>query len=188
MEFGSHRAIKGDTVLSPSLPRLGIRVSPDYVYLGNMHYISANTYHVEQYLFINPSGIGHITNILLVHFAGFLVNKPGAYIYASQKTVQLEGEEYLYENRLIDIYDYVRRSPGTELAHAADYIRQRSYTLAGSMRYQRFTRLVSPDRRNEFVVAYLESCPDEKEAADGLGKAESEALLDRALKSFTIVV
>lgn len=187
MDFGPHRAIKDDTILSPSMPRLGIRISPDYVYLGNLHYISENTHHVEQFLFISPSGIGHVTRMLLVHFAGFLVHKEGSYVYSFRQSVNLDGEDYLYDNRLVDIYELVRRSPGSELAHAADYIRQRSYTLAGGMRYQRFARLVSPDRRNEFVIAYLETYPEEKPAVDALSKEEAASLLDRALNSFTII-
>lgn len=187
MDFGPHRAIKDDTILSPSMPRLGIRISPDYIYLGNLHYISANRNHVEQFLFISPSGIGHVTRMLLITFAGFLVNNEGTYEVAAQELVNLDGEEYLYEKQLININDFVRRSRGTELAHAADYIRQRSYTLAGDMRYQRFTRLVSPDRRNEFVIAYLENSPEDLPKAGALSQEESASLLDRALNSFTII-
>jgi hypothetical protein len=186
MDFGTIRAIKGDLLLSPSLPRLGIQISPDFIYLGNLHYISANTYHVEQFIYLNPNGLGHVTHMLLVQFSGFLGNKEGVYDYSIQPSVQLEGDEYRYELSVIDINDFIKRFPATELAHAADYIHQRSYTLAGDMQYQRFTRLVSPDKRNEFVIEHLESIGEVKHASSAPPQKNARDVLESARNSFTI--
>ncbi len=189
MEFGPIREIDGDTILSPSMPRLGIRVSPVFVYLGDLQYIARETYHVEEFIFLNPSGIGHARQILLVHFSGFLENKPGAYENRPHPTVHLDGDDYQHEIRFIDINDYFTRYPESDLAHAADYIRQRAYTLAGDMVYHRFSRLVSPDLRNQFIIAYLETNPDPQLTSEALQQDPDrmQALLDRALKSFIII-
>ncbi len=186
MDYGSFRAMKGDILLSPSLPRLGIRISSDFIYLGNLYYISSGTHHVEQFIFLSPNGIGHVTRMLLIQFAGYLSNKEGVYVFSTQQTIQLEGEDYFYDTRVIDIDDYIKRLPNTELAHAADYIRQRAYTLAGDMLYQRFTRLASSDQRNEFVIAYLESIDEGTSNSSSLSKASASPFLEHALGSFTI--
>jgi hypothetical protein len=188
MEFGPIRAIKDDLVLSPSLPRLGIRISPDFIYLGDLQYIARETYHIEEFIFLSPNGIGHVTRLLLIHFAGYLNNREGAYEYTPLQTVRLDGEEYQYEADLIDINNHLSRFPASDLAHAADYIRQRAYTLAGDMVYQHFSRLVSPDRRNKFVVAYLERNNDPALTAEKLPQEDTaRALLERAMTSFTIL-
>ncbi len=186
MDFGPFRAIKGDTILSPSLPRLGIRISPDFVYLGKLHYISANTHHVEQFIFLSPNSLGHVTRVLLVEFAGFLGNKAGVYIYAERNSIDFDGDAYLYEEKVIELDDFIKRYPNTELAHAADYIRQRSYTLAGDMRHLRFSRLVSEDRRNEFVITYLDNISQDINSTGDISE-EQATLLDRALNSFAII-
>lgn len=186
MDFGPFRAIKGDTILSPSLPRLGIRISPDFVYLGKLHYISANTYHVEQFIFLSPNSLGHVTRVLLVEFAGFLGNKAGVYIYTERNSIDFDGDAYLYEEQAIELDDFIKRYPNTELAHAADYIRQRSYTLAGDMRHLRFSRLVSEDRRNEFVITYLDNISEDNNSTADISE-EQATLLDRALSSFAII-
>jgi hypothetical protein len=189
MDFGPIRAIEGDTITSPYLPRLGVRFSSDFVYLGDLQYLSRETYHVEEFIFLDPSGIGHAKQILLVHFSGFLENKVGEYKDSTQPTVCLDGEDYHHEVHFIDINDYLARNPQSDLAHAADYIRQRSYTLAGDMIYHRFSRLVSDDLRNHFIIAYLETNPEPAMTSAEIEKDGSlaQTLLDHALKSFTII-
>jgi hypothetical protein len=187
MDFGPFRAIKSDTILSPSLPRLGIRISSDFIYLGKLHYISANTYHVELFIFLSPNSLGHVTRMLLVQFAGFLGNKAGVYLYPERSAIDFQGEAYLYEEQSIELEDFLKRYPNTEMAHAADYIRQRSYTLAGDMRHVRFSRLVSGDRRNEFAITYLDNTPEEPPGAVEVSNEKQSSLLDRALSSFSVV-
>ncbi len=189
MDFGPIRAIEGDTVLSPSMPRLGIRISSDFIYLGDLQCIAEETFHVEQFIFLSPNGLGHVTRLLLIHFAGFLENREGTFEYPPQPTVLMDGEEYQYEFRSIDINEYIEQFPTSELAHAADYIHQRAYTLAGDMVFQRFSRLVSNDRRNEFIISYLERSEDAQRTAELLRQDEAYArsLQERAQTSFTII-
>ncbi len=189
MDYGPIRAIEGDTVLSPSLPRLGIRFSSDFIYLGDLQFIASETFHVEQFIFLCPNGLGHATRLLLIHFAGFLENKEGAFDYPPQPTVVLDGEEYQYEVRPIDINEYIEQFSASELVHAADYIHQRAYTLAGDMVYQRFSRLVGDNRRNEFIISYLECVEDSRHTDELLRQDETFArtLLERAQSSFTII-
>lgn len=189
LEYSSIRLIQDDTILSPSLPRLGVRISSNFIYVGDLQYIARDKQHVEEFIFLNPNGLGHVTQLLLVHFEGFLDNKPGMYDYHPRQTIQLDGNEYLYDLEFITIQDYITRYPSSDLAHAADYIRQRSYTLAGEMTFQRFLRQVSPDHRHEFVLAYLERNEDPILTPEDLqSDAEvAQRLKDRALNSFTIV-
>lgn len=189
MEFGPIRMIQGDTVLSPSLPRIGIRFSPDFIYLGDVQYIARETFHVEEFIFIQPNGIGHVTRLLLVHFEGYLENKKGIYDYEARPTLRLGGDDYLYDLQLINLQDYLSQRPNSDLAHAADYLRQRSYTFAGDFTLQRFIRTVSADQRNEFVILVLERNEDPSFTSADI---EQDALIakklqDRALSSFTIL-
>lgn len=189
MEFGPIRMIQDDTILSPSLPRIGIRISPDFVYLGDVQYIARDTYHVEEFIFIVPNGIGHVTRLMIVHFEGFLENKQGVYDYIARPTVRLDGDEYLYDLQLIDLQEYLVQHPNSDLAHASDYIRQRSYTFAGDFTFQRFIRTVSEDRRNELVLLFLESNEDAQLKNEDIEKdaALAKKLQDQALSSFTIL-
>ncbi len=187
MDFGTFRSIEGDTILSPSLPRLAVRIGPDFVYLGKLYYIAANTYHVEQFIFLDPNSLGLVTRVMLVQFAGFLGNKEGAYNYSHQKTVQVNDEAFFYEEKQVHIDDYVRRFPNSDLGHAADYIRQRSYTLAGDMNSHRFTRLVSPDARSEFAIIYLEGSPEGSTPGSTLSIDGSQTPQPHVLNCFSIV-
>ncbi len=189
LEYGPIRSIEGDTILSPSLPRLGVRISPNFIYLGDLQYIARETHHVEEFIFLNPNGLGHVTHMLLVRFEGFLENKAGKYDYPARPTVRLDGNDYLYDLFFIDLPDFIDQQPNSDIAHAADYIRQRAYTLAGEMTYQRFLRVVSGDRRSQFIVAYLERNEEPLLTADTLAQDanSAQALRERALASFTVL-
>jgi hypothetical protein len=154
-----------------------------------LQYIARETYHVEEFIFLNPSGIGHAKQLLLVHFSGFLENKEGAYENRPHPTIRLDEEDYQHEVRFININDYLARYPESDIAHAADYIRQRSYTLAGDMVYHRFSRLVSENLRDQFIIAYLEANTDPSLSPAVLqaNPDQAEALLKRALNGFTIL-
>lgn len=189
MDFGLIRTIQGDMILSPSMPRLGIRINPDYIYLGDLQYILRNTQHVEEFIFLCPSALGHVTRMLLVRFEGFLESKQGEYTLPDNRTVRLDNEDYFYDTLFIDLQEYLNRFPDSDIAHAADYIRQRAYTLAGDFIYQRFLRVVSGDRRYQFVIAFLERNDEAAQTPDIIQQDASAAqeLLDRALTSFTIL-
>jgi hypothetical protein len=188
MEFPSHRTIDGDMILSPGMPRAAIRYSQDFIYLGDLQYIARDTHHVEEFIFLRPSSIGHASRLLLVHFEGFLENKEGSYEFPNPHTMHLYGQDFSYERYFINIQDDLSRFPGSDLAHAADYIRQRSYTLAGDMIYQRFQRYVSPDRRNLFSISYMEANNEPRLTEASLAQDESaaQAMLERARSSFSI--
>lgn len=188
MEFPSHRTIDGDMILSPGMPRAVIRYSQDFIYLGDLQYIARDTHHVEEFIFLRPNSIGHATRLLLVHFEGFLENKEGSYEFPNENILRLYEQDFSYERYFINIQDDLSRFPGSDLAHAADYIRQRAYTLAGDMIYQRFQRYVSPDQRNLFSVSYMEANNEPHLTAANLAQDESAAqgLFDRARSSFSI--
>ncbi|HEX9017594.1 MAG TPA: hypothetical protein VF806_00300 [Anaerolineaceae bacterium] len=186
MNFGTTRSIKGDLILSPALPKAVIRYSSDFIYLGDLQYIARETHHVEEFIFLVPNSLGHITRLLLVHFEGFLENKEGEYEYFSEKSVKLGGEAFAYNLYFINVQDDLARFRGSDLAHAADYIRQRAYTLAGDMTYQRFQRLVSDDRRNLISISYMEANDDLTANAVAEDPQLGKALIERALKSFSL--
>lgn len=189
MEYGFIRAIEGDTILSPSLPRLGVRISPDFIYVGDVQYIARDSFHVEEFIFLSPNSIGHVTRLMLVHFEGYLENREGMYEYTARPSVHLDGEDYLYDLQFIDLQEYLNQRPNSDLAHAADYIRQRAYTVAGDYTFQRFIRAVGSERRDEFVVLYLERNEEPAYSPEDLlhDPALAEKLQQRALESFEIL-
>jgi hypothetical protein len=189
MDYGIIRAIQGDTILSPSLPRLGVRISSDFIYIGDVQYIARDSFHVEEFIFLSLNSIGHVTRLLLVHFEGFLDNREGKYEYLTRPAVSLDGEDYLYDIQFIDLQDYLSQRPNSDLAHAADYIRQRSYTFAGDYTFQRFIRAVGEEQRDEFVILYLERNENPAYTPEDLQSNPDLAaqLQRRALDSFEIV-
>ena len=189
MDFGPIRAVKDDTILSPFLPRLGIRISSDFIYLGDLQYLRQDMFHIEDFIFLCPSSTGYVTRLLLVHFEGYLDSKEGAYEPPTGNPLHLEGDEYIHNLSFIGMPGFIEKHPGSDLAHSADYIRQRAYTLVGEMSLQRITRLVDNTMRNKFSILYLENhdfnSPDVKTLQQD--EPALAALRERALGSFHIL-
>jgi len=185
MDYGVVRAVQGDLIISPSLPRAVVQYGPDFIYLGDLQYIARETHHVEEFIFLSPNSQGHAVRLLLVHFEGFLENKEGNYEFLPQPVVQLGGEEFQYERYLINLQDDFARFPGSDMAHAASYIRQRAYTLAGDMSVQRFSRFVTPNRRNFFSITFIEENWERVLTPDTIQQPDAALhLLERATRSF----
>lgn len=188
MDYGVTRAVKGDLILSPSQPRVAVRYSPQFIYLGHLQYIARETHHAEEFIFLSPNAQGHATHLLLVHFEGFLENKEGSYEFLPQPVQLINGEEYQYESYLMNLQDDFARFPGSDLSHAADYIHQRAYTLAGDATVQRFSRFAGPERRNYFSITYIEQNWNSAVTPENIRLPETAGtLLERAMRSFTII-
>lgn len=189
MEFGPIRAVKEDMILSPYLPRLGVRISEDYIYLGDLQYISQSTHHIEDFIFLCPSSQGHVSRLLVVQFDGFLDHKEGIYADADGANIDLAGDEYHHNLTLIDLPAFYKKSQGAHLFHAADYVRQRSYTLAGEMIYHTFLRMVTEDCRNRFSIHHMVQPGDPGLSPERLAENTDlrQNLLAQALTNFTIV-
>lgn len=189
MEFGPIRAVKGDTILSPYLPQLGVRISGDYIYLGDLQYISQGIYHIEDFIYVCPNSQGHATRLLVVQFEGFLDHKEGTFTSPSGSKISLAEDTYDYTFSLVELPAYYKKSPGLHLAHAADYVRQRAYTLAGDMIYYSFVRLVTEDHRNRFSIHHLNLTDDPHVTSERLleDQEQQKANLAQALGDFAIL-
>lgn len=195
IEYGPIRAIKDDLIISPSAPRLAVRFAPSLIYLGDLQYIRRETFHVEEFILINTNGMGHMTQMLLIHFAGYLENKEGVYEFPEHPTAVLAGDSYSLDQFTIALREPNSKPADTEVSRAVDYIRQRSYTLPGDLVCQRFRRVVSEDGRCEFAILYAEpadpTLPDELTQAEGAGNGPTpitpEMLREHALKAFEII-
>lgn len=200
VEYGPIRSIQDDLVISPSMPRLAVRIDSRLIYLGDLEYIRRETSQVEEFVFIDPNGLGHVTQFLVIHFEGFLENQSGAYHYSTAPAIVIEGDTYIYDAFVVDIQEYINQQRDSVIARAADYVRQRSYTLAGPMIFQRFRRPVTKNLRNEFSIIYAypvepwtsDTIPDPPVQAAAKSKISSDNPTtwpppSTALQSFSIV-
>ena len=189
MEYGEIRTMEGDTIISPASPRLRVRIDPTLIYLGDLQYLLHQTNRVQEFVFIDVNSLGHVTRIMLVQFQGFLESKVGKYDHPVHQTVRLSGQEYLYDVFFINLPEYIAAHPESEIARAADYIRQRAYTLSGDVVYQRFLRLVDAENRNQMIIAYMERNEDQALTTEAIqkDKAAAKLLLERALNRFSIL-
>lgn len=189
MEMGTVRFVKDDTIISRALPQATIRYSNDFIYLGNLQYISQDTHRIEVFIFIEPNARGHAASLLLVHFEGLLENQEGTCEAPGDGVIEIAGQTFQFQRRFLKGPEEFGRAAGTHLALAADYIRQRAYTLAGDMILHRFFRCLGPDLRNNFSISYLQAVEDAQAAAQQAEREPpaAQAMLERALRSFEIM-
>jgi hypothetical protein len=190
MEQGNTRIIDGDMILSPSTPPIHIRVDSGFVYLGKLHHILEACRQAEEFVFVDPNSLGHITRMLTFHFQGFFETSCRSFDYTPRQSVRLGAHDYLYDVSFLNFRDYVEEHPDTDLARMADYIRKRGYNLIGEAVSQRFLRVVDESQQNVFFVEYLEGTGNYGLTAQLLKNDESAraALLDRARACFEFVL
>ncbi|NLG97766.1 MAG: hypothetical protein GX491_10430 [Chloroflexi bacterium] len=187
MDSDSIRTMEGDTIQSPALPKIKIKISNNWIYIAKMQLLMDHDRCSEQFVLLDTNSTGHVTHLLLVQFEGFIgFNR--TYTELTGPTVRMGGQDYVSMVSAFDVHQLFNEHPLHEISPVFDHIGRRGYTIAGMMVMQRFARIVDESRRNLIYIDYLEradgSVPVETLISD---EAARQALLARAQKQFTIL-
>jgi hypothetical protein len=190
------RRVKGRTLVSNILPPIRIKFDKDFKYVGSQSFILYNSAQVEQFFFVAASG-NRIKRVFMVQFEGYLPNNTHTYKYEISNTVKLGGLDFMYDTSVVNVPAFRKQYPDSDAGRAAAFLEGKGYHLEGEdIMYQRFVRLVDDARRNELLIIYYENlngtgltAADLSEKGRAAGQRESmfKELMNRALKSFTVL-
>lgn len=190
------RAAKGDTLTSPELPKLKIKLKKPFKYVGGHTFILYDVARAEQHFYVDADRDGNVSRLYWLQFEGYLPSNTHAYDYDSPKKVNIGGLEFF-----ADVYarksDPKQGRPDSDSAKARKFLASKGYKIASDeVMFQRLVNMVTPDNRSELMIIYLEVLtPTGLTSADlnPNGKAAdkwpsiSAGLLDRAIKGIEIV-
>ena len=184
-QANQERHVKGRVLTSVDLPRLRIKFSKAFKYVGSQRFILYGRAQVEQHFFVDADKQRRIKRMYMLQFEGYLPGIGDVYNYPVTKTVNLGGQNYIADAEVVpDVPAALKQNPQSDVAHAASLLESKGYNIGKAIMFERFVRLVDEAKRNEFILLYVE-IPGEH-ASPQMEQVEQE-LSRRALKGFTIL-
>jgi len=135
---------------SDTLPRITVEIAPELAYLGKVDLDVGGRAAAEQYLF-GALDEGRLDQAVIVHFEHFLPGNDHTFEYPRLRMTQLGSHEYLHQTWPLPDWDLFR------LPEMARFLAARGITAGRDWIVSRYVRVVSEDRKHEFIIFYLES-------------------------------
>ncbi len=137
-------------VHSDSLPRLDVRVSGAFAYLGRLAFPVDTVAQAEEFVF-GDTAQGQLRRAVIVHFERFLPNTTHTFDYPRLQMTRLGADEYLHQTWAFAEFDLFR------LPAMTDFLRTRGLRAEPRWLVDRYVRAVTENPQYEVIIFYLES-------------------------------
>lgn len=176
------------TIRSDTLPRVSVTVEPALGYLGRLELDVGGRARAEQHLF-GELRDGRLTRAVIVHFEHFLPDNDHTFEYPRLRMTRLGKHEFLHQTWPLPDWELFR------LPEMVNFLGLRGIEAGHDWIVSRYVRVVSEDRKHEFIIFYLEagaSLPVPVAELRPEGRARSEwpaierGLIARAAAAFEV--
>lgn len=138
------------TIHSDRLPRVSVTVDPELGYLGRIDLDVGGRARAEQHLFGKVTG-GRLARAVIVHFEHFLPDNPHTFEYPRLRMIRLGRHEFLHQTWPLPDWELFR------LPEMVNFLAQRGIEAGTDWIVSRYVRVVSEDRKHEFIIFYMEA-------------------------------
>ncbi|MGI9054343.1 MAG: hypothetical protein ACR2F2_00940 [Pyrinomonadaceae bacterium] len=175
------REVKNRILISEDAPKIRLKFDKKFKFAGSQKFVLYERAEAEQFFFIEAEN-KKIKRLYMLQFENFLPGIEGAYNYNEPQSVKIGGLDFFANAEPIpNVEAALKAVPDSDIAKAAEFLKSKGFTLMNSLLYQRFVRVVSDDKRREFMMLYIEA----SENADV--EKQKTNLQKQALKNFKIL-
>ena len=179
------------------VPNIHLEVDETFTFAGSTRYTLIDQVAAEVFVFTDADAQGNITRQLNFIFEGTLSGSDFAYDYASDESQRVGAHTYIPDTYFFwEMDGAIAEEPDRDTAIIDRYLRSQGFAPPRDGLIQRFVRVATEDRRNEFIIVYMEDLGglgysqqelDAGGTANHLVPGIAESLRDRALESFEVV-
>lgn len=175
------RSVKKQILISSDAPKVKIKFDKKFKFAGSHKFVLYNRAEAEQFFFADADN-QKIKRLYMLQFESYLPKIDATYNYNEPETIKIGGLDYFSNTEVVpNVEAALSAVPDSDIAKAAAFLQSKNFVLMKSLLYQRFVRVVSADKRSEFIILYIEN-------ADGADAEKLKAdLQDRALANFKII-
>ena len=175
--YGQARSVKGQVLISTSLPAIRMRFDRKLKYVGSQKFILYGRAQAEQHFFVEADARRRIRRMYMLQFEGYLPGVAASYNYEAKETISLDGADYIVNvENVPNVKAALAQQPESDAARAVSFIEGKGYHVPESVRYQRFVRLVDDSKRNEFIMLYIEDAGTTPADEESMGEFRARAL------------
>ena len=177
----TNREVKNQILTSTDAPKIRLKFDKKFKFAGSQKFVLYDRAEAEQFFFVEAKD-KKIKRLYMLQFENFLSGIEGVYNYGEPQTVKIGGFDFFANTESIpNVEQALKAVPDSDIAKAADFLKGKGFTLINSLLYQRFVRVVSDDKRREFIILYIEA----SENADA--EKQKANLQKKALSHFKVL-
>ena len=189
----AEREVKGQTIISDSLPAADLTFANDFHYVGSQIVNLYGTADAEQHVFV-AGPPGQVERIYWIQFEHYLPSNSHTYNYRPERTTDIGGLQFIYDVQAYSDYSGAIQDPKSDAGAVVALLDKHHLARPSRVVRVRMFHLPSADRRSELMIIYGEALlPDSKIPADAEGTqldsedpAAARLILQHALQSLTI--
>lgn len=193
------RTFEADLFTSSADPALGVRIAPEFSYLGPDRFSLGDRADVERHVWAKAPK-GTVEALVIFQFEGLRPGQDGHYQFAvpggdnvsggtwryTPERVRLGGHDYVHNTWVFDLRESAREAPEAESAHLLAMLAERELEAPSAWIMSRYVTEVGEDRRKELILFYLEPLESsghslERFSADGPMSEEFARLSDQVV-------
>ena len=187
------RQVRGQTIISDSLPAADLTFADDFHYLGSQVVNLYGVADAEQHVFV-AGPPGKVERIYWIQFEHYLPTNSHTYFYSPERTVDIGGLQFIYDVQSIRDYSAVELDPRSDAAAVVGLLAKHNLPRPTRVARVRMLHLPSADRRSELMIIYGEGLPPDSKipaapegtALDTEDPAAAKLILQHALQGMTI--
>ncbi|MEZ5344673.1 MAG: hypothetical protein R2681_03860 [Pyrinomonadaceae bacterium] len=188
------RIVRDNLIISDALPKIKVKVSDNFKYVGKFNFKIRNVAAGERLVFIESKD-KNVKRLFIAQFEGFMPHIDDFYRYSFENALDLGGfkfrqNTYAYSNKTART-----ENPAGEGVLTEDFLKGSGYELEDELMMSRFVTVAGDDKKHELILYYLENVSETGAALKDLYKNDeptdiwieiSKGLKARSLASFTV--
>ena len=187
------REVKGQTIVSDTLPAADLTFSDDFRYIGSQVINLYGSADAEQHIFV-AGPPGQVERIYWVQFEHYLPTNKHTYNYRPERTTDIGGLQFIYDVAAYSDYSAARQDPRSDGGAVVALLERQKLIPPTRVARVRMFHLPNADRRSELMIIYGEALPAGSKvpaSAEGVSldtesPADAKTLLDHARQGLTI--
>jgi hypothetical protein len=192
---GKTRELRGQTIISKTLPRAELTLASEFHYVGRQQVYLYGNAEAEQYVFAKAGKSGAVEKFYWVQFEHFLPTNSRTYHYPTDRSTTIGAINFVYDVKSWSDYAALQsEDPQSDGAAIARLLAKNGLSFPKRAVRVRMFHLPAPDHRSELMIIYGESLPDAsklpvRQAGVELDKESPEAariFLDHARANLSI--
>jgi len=196
LTFGQkiERKVVGNTLISNQLPKIKVKITKDFKFVGKFDFTIKNIFKGERYIFADARK-GKIQRLFIAQFEAILPESDEIYRY-NFDNAQKFGEHKFRQNTFAYSNTEARNeNPTGEAVLTENFLQKKGYLLEDELMMSRFLTVPDEAKKHELILFYLENVSSTKtrlaefyqnDESTEIWKQISRELTNRSLKAFKI--
>lgn len=187
--------VRGQEIVSKKLPKIRVRVSGDFQYLGKFPFKIRDVAAGERFVFAESQG-KKVTRLFIAQFEAFYPENDKVYNYSFADAMEMKGHKfrqntYAYSNR-----ESLARNVNGEAALTYKFLTEKGLEVEDELVMSRFVTVPPENRKHELILFYLENGSEtgyrlhdfyQNDQVTDIWKEISVGLTERSFEAFEVV-